>query len=773
MAKRCVNHNISFLFLIIIFSITLPAKIVFSQDLVVLQLILNKENKGEFFLILAPDNNIWIKREEFEKLGLQKGLGENTQFSDETYVSLKSIPGLEFQVNEEQVSLDITAAAHLFKTQGFDAFSKKGYDVKTTHDSSAFLNYSLHYDHQSDIPLLGLTGELGIGVQDYFGKSTFSYEKTEDHNKIVRLMTNLTANNREHSRTIIWGDVPATGVLGTGAILGGINISKDFSLDPYFLKYPSLNLSGALETPSDVEVYSDDSLVRKERLSPGNFSFNEVPATVGLGNARIVIKDVYGRERIISKPYYYTNRLLKKGLHEYSYSLGFIRNNLGIKNFSYRNPAFLGFHNVGITDQIKIGYAAEASKSLINISPAASILIPNAGVLDAVVAVSNASGESGISGFFNYSFQSKNIGASISLTSNSRKYSRLMVRPSDDKPRFQLSSAMGLGREKTGFLTVEWSSSEMYREGTLSRIGVSYNKALTKQITFFIRASETKDRETNTEVLSGINMYLGKDILGHMSYKDGNGPAVKKVGVQKSLPVGRGYGFKSDIEFRDRTYADTRFQYQGNTGIYELTFNNLTRHNGYSVFAAGGMGYIDKSIFFSKPVNDSFAKVKVDNIEGVRVYYYGNEAGRTNKKGELVITDLRSFHDNRIEIESRDIPINYSIDSITQFIFPPFRSGSVVTFDVNKMQAVVGTIYILEDAKEFPAEYKIVFIHVDDKVLKGAIGRDGEFYLENIPQGRHPAKILHKERACIFDIIIPDSEELLIDLGKIICEPEK
>jgi outer membrane usher protein len=770
--KKSVSNKI--FILSIIFFISLSPKAVFPQEIVVLQLILNKDSKGEYFLVIAPDNDVWIKRQEFEKLGLKTGLGGDVQFADETYVSLRSISGLEFNVNEEQVSLDITAAPTLFKEQGFDIFYKKPYNARFLKDPSGFLNYSLYYDHKSEVPLFGVYGELGISVSDYFGKSTFAYDKTGEEEKIVRLMTNLTVNNRDNLRTIIVGDVPASsGASGPGTILGGINISKDFSMDPYFLRFPALNLSGTLETPSDIEVYSDDALVRKERLSPGNFSFNDVPATVGLGNARIIIKDVYGRESTISTPYYYTNRLLKKGLHEYSYSLGFIRKDLGVTSFTYGDPAFLSFHNYGISDQLKIGYAAEASKGLINLGPAATILIPNAGVLDALFSVSNSAGKAGFSGFLGYSFQSKKINANVSLLYNSKEYSNISVKPSDEKARYAFSNAIGFGGEKTGFITMEWSGAEMYLKGKVSRTAVSYNKALTKQTTLFINATEIKDTETNDEVLAGIHMYLGKDILGHVSYTGGKDSEVKKIGVQKSLPAGNGYGFKADVEFKDSVYTDNKLQYQGASGIYQLDLSNRIRNDGYSASVSGGIGYIDRSIFFSKPINDSFAKVKVDDLEGVRVYYYGNEAGRTNEKGDVIITGLRSFNDNRIDIESRDIPINYSIDSMTQYISPLFRSGSIVTFDVNRMQGIVGTVHILEDGKELPAEYKIIFVQVNDRILEGSIGRDGEFYLENIPRGRHAAKIIQKGKDCIFDIIIPDSEEMLVDVGKITCETDK
>lgn len=772
-SKKCVRNSI--FFLLIIFSIIPLIKAAFSQEFVVLKLILNEEDKGEFFLILTPDNDIWIKRDELDKIGLKEGLGRDIQFAQDTYVSLKSIPELEFQINEEEVSLEVTAAPHLFKEQSIDISYKKPYKVLFTKDRSAFLNYALIYDYKTQEPFFNMSGELGISVGDYLGISTFAYEKTEDTENTVRLMTNISVNDRKKLRTVTFGDFSASsGALGSGSVLGGINLSKNFSIDPYLLRYPSLNLSGTLETPSDVEVYLDGLLVRKERLSPGEFLFKDVPAIVGLGTARIVIKDAYGRERIISRPYYYTNRLLKKGFHEYSYSIGFVREDFGVKSFDYGSPVFLSLHNFGFSGNLKIGYAAEASEDLINIGPTVSILVSKAGVLNTAFALSNSKGKSGLSGFWGYSFQSRNINARVSLRSNSEKYSNLTAKPSDDKAKLQFSSAVGFGTKGLGFITAEYSSSEMYSTTKTSRSAISYNKAITKSAIFFITASETKNDETNNEIFLGLHVYFGKDVSGNLSYTGRDGSETKKVSIQKSLPVGSGFGYRANVEnSNDRNNIEGNLQYQNSYGIYEVGFNNRIRDKGYGFSLSGGIGYINKSIFFSRPINDSFARVKIDKLEGVRVYYYGNEVGRTNRKGEVIIPNLRSFHDNRIDIENRDIPINYTIPSLTQYISPPYRSGSLVKFDVSKFQGIVGTIHIIEKREEIPIESAIMLIQIKDKTMEGLVGRDGEFYLENIPLGKHPAKIIYRGKECKFDIIIPESEEILVDLGKIICEIDK
>jgi outer membrane usher protein len=771
--RKCVSLNRTVI--AIVFFIFLLCNAVFSEEQAVFKLILNEQDKGEFFFVLAPEGDILMGQSDFEQLGLKKGFGRGIQYNGTTYVSLKSVPELEFRINEQNVSLDIHASPSLFREHDVNSAYTKPYKVISTRDSSAFLNYAVDYDHSDQETAINISGELGLSTGNYLGMTTFNYQKAEDTDSAVRLMTSLSYNDRDRLETVTLGDFSASsGALGSAILLGGASYSKNFSVDPFFLKLPPLNLSSTIETPSDVEIYLDGTLVRKEKMSPGEITFQDVPATVGFGNANMIIKDVYGRERTVTIPYYYSERLLKKGLQEYSYNAGFIREDFGAKSYSYGKPAAMGFHNFGVSNNLKIGYAAEASSGLMNIGPSVSFLVFNKGIVDAAFALSSNSGESGLSGMLGYTYQSRNINVRLFTRSDSREYSNLAVKPSDDKAKIQFAGSIGFGRKDTGFLGAEYAHADMYNMGWSSRLTVSYNRLLTDWASLFITASETRDNETKDEIFFGIHVYLGKDISGSLNYTKGDDSESQRISMQKSQTPGDGYGFRADmVNSNDTDYVNGAASYQNRYGLYNIDVKRSTEDTDYRLSASGGIGYIDKSVFLSRPITDSFAKVKVDKLEDVRVYYYGNEVGRTNKNGELIIADIRSFQDNKIGIEIQDIPIDYSITSLSRYISPSFRNGSVVEFQISRIQAVSGNIYIIREGAKIPAEFTRLFVQVKDGISEWLVGRNGEFYLENIPPGTHPAKIVYEANECEFDIIIPDSADMFLNVGDFTCEAQK
>ncbi len=748
----------------------------FSQEAVPLKVVINGENIGEFFVVLAPDGDVLIKRDDLEKNNLKNGLGKDLKLNEITYVSLKSIPDLTFLINEKEVSLEIQAAPHLFKEQNINASYTRPYVVSYPKDTSAFLNYGLLYN--SEDTTFNLATEVGLQVRDFLCTSTFNYLKNEHDEKIVRLLTSVRTDNRKNMRTLILGDFSAiSGILGSAPLLGGITFSKNYEVDPYYFRFPSLSLSGALESPSEVGIYVNDMLIKRELLPPGEFLFENIPGEVGLGSTKIIIRDIYGLERIITQPFYYSDRLLKPGLQEYSYSIGFLREDFGEESFSYGNPALLAFHNYGILNKLKIGYTMELSNDVMQIGPTASVLLPKkAGVLDLAFSVSKSHGKTGFGGFVGHFFRSKYIDTVLSLTSLTDDFSNIAVKHSDDKPIFQFLGAIGLRDKNLGSLTTQYSIKRFHIGPDISMLSLSYNKVLTKRSTFFATASrsEVVDSDTINELFCGLHIYFGKDVSGLFSYTKRDNENATKATVTKSLPVGPGFGFTADVENHDdhnnRTDVFGEIKYQNDYGIYGIGYNKSNEREFFLASVSGGIGIIDRSIFFSRPLYDSFAKVKVDGVEGVRIYADGNVATKTNRKGEAIIPFLRSFQDNKIDIENEDIPIDYSITSLTRYINPSLRSGVLVTFDAKKIQGFVGNIYLQVYGEKFPAEAAIVKIQLKDRIVEGLVGKNGEFYFENLPPGTHPATILYNGKECIFDIIVPKTEGIWVNLGKVICE---
>jgi outer membrane usher protein len=83
--------------------------------------------------------------------------------------------------------------------------------------------------------------------------------------------------------------------VGSGAFLGGIGVSRVFSLDPYLFRDPSLGFARALPTPSTVDIYVNGILLRRVQLPPGLVELRNLAVYSGSGFTQVVIRDAFGR----------------------------------------------------------------------------------------------------------------------------------------------------------------------------------------------------------------------------------------------------------------------------------------------------------------------------------------------------------------------------------------------------------------------------------------------------------------------------------------------
>ena len=141
--------------------------------------------------------------------------------------------------------------------------------------------------------------------------------------------------------------------------MGGLGFSKLYKLDPYFITQPMFNLQGVTAFPSQAKIYMDGVLVGTQPIAPGVFDLRNIYTNAGAHKIEVVLTDPFGNEQKISYPLYFSQILLREGLHEYSYNVGFLREQYGVASNKYGKPVFSAFHRYGVTSSFNIEKASD------------------------------------------------------------------------------------------------------------------------------------------------------------------------------------------------------------------------------------------------------------------------------------------------------------------------------------------------------------------------------------------------------------------------------
>lgn len=744
-----------------------------------LRIILNKEEKGEYLVRLTEGGDFLMRTEDLKKLGFSEVKGRISVLEGQEFISLESVEGLKFELNEKKISLEMVADPEILAENVLNLRYPRQPEVYYPKDTAAFLNYAATYARDSfAYDRVVVTDQLGVRSGDFLFLTDSSYsQREEEKGDLVRLMSNITYDRREDLIRAVAGDFFATsGELGSTLNMGGLSLSKNYLIDPYFIKYPEIGFSGITSLPSEIEVYRDGVLIRKDRISPGGFELRDVPAYAGSGLVEVKVKDAFGREQLIQLPYYFTDTLLKKGLHEFNYGLGFLRENYGIASNQYEDFAVLGFHRYGINDSLTAGIRGEASGDLVNAGLSATYLLPsNAGVVNGSLAWSDSKVRgNGLGGSLSYLYQGRELSFNLLVREFTRDYSNISLEKTFERIKYETSVGASYYSPLLGSLSAGFSAIQRYRGPDREIFSSSYSRRLTNHSN--IAALFRMDMESRvSEFAIGLTYYFDHQITASVAYQTADGTSRERVQLTKNLPLGEGFGGRAYFERNhgeSNAYNNYNLQMQYNARHGQFAGEILTVGDAelYSLSTAGGLSLVRDTFSVSRPIQDSFGLVDVGDLKGVRVYLNNQEVGRTGDSGEVLIPNLSSYYDNQISISDKDIPIEYSLPEVMKYVSPPLRSGSYIEFKASKMQAFVGTLKVRVDGEIRPAEYIDLKLTVDGKDLMSYTGKGGEFYFENVNPGKYEGEFRFLDKVFSFDIIFPKGDDVVVDLGEVICE---
>ena len=733
----------------------------------IFELLVNEVPKGEAVLLIKKDS-VWIEQQALDRLELRglDGAGKRTTVGGETYVDLSSLgPKLRFALNDASFQLRLDGAPELLGKSRVDLGTRGPAGLEFRRNASALINYGMNWHGPG---LYDLSAEAGMNLGNALLLTTVS--RTNDR-AVLRGLSSLSFDDRRRLTRWVVGDAIASGGnLGGGVALGGISVSREFDIDPYFIRYPTVGLSGMLETPSTVDVYVNDRLVRREHLPPGQFELANLPVSVGRGVARLVVRDAFGREHETASPYSLTNSVLAPGLHEYRYQFGFVRTVNRNANWDYGAPVLFARHRVGLTEVLTGGVLLQASRDLLNLGPLVTARLP-IGELDLAGGLSRYYGATGLAASAAYSVIDGPVSFGASIRAMNPAYTALGFASLIDRARFEAEVSGGFHVGRAVNFNARYASTDRL-SGDRDCSGVlSASVRIAPNADFIVTGSAgVRNRMRDEQLFAGVTMSLGPRGYASASQTQGAGVDTRAVELTRSLPRDEGYGYRVRWLDGQQRLSSGLGQYQGRFGRYEAGFDASGTRRSPNFSVAGGLALIGGALFPTRSMHDSFALVRVPGAQRVRVYSNNQEVGRTNVNGDLLVPNLLPYYGNTVSISDEDVPLDWNLGRTVATIAPPRRGAATVMFTAQPMHNAMGRLVVNgQTSPPLVPRFGQLELTVAGVTMESPIGRDGEFYLENVSSGPHVASLHYDgiRYACVINM--PQTTEPVTDLGLVRC----
>lgn len=739
----------------------------------VAEVIVNGERRGEFRIHRDRANEYYFRSLDLAALGVQPLPAAQTVLIDnEQWVALRALGPSDIAFDESSVRLALTFPASRLSEHVYDLAPRRPEKALEPRERAAFLNYRLSAseDHSGEPLKMALANELAVRAGDVLLRSESALLRSGGATTAIRYETQLVYDRREDQQRLILGDhTAASGELGSVLPVGGIGFFKLYSMSPYLVRQPMAGFAGTAATPSQVEVRLGGTPVFREQVAPGPFEVRNLQNFAGARDVEVVVRDALGREQVVGFPYYFADQALRSGLHEYSYSVGALRQDLGESNGAYGPGVLAGFHRYGLDDRLTIGLRGEATPGIANLGPTALYRHDRLGALSASVALSTHDGRNGAALSLGHVYQAQRLGLHAMYRHYSDDYATAqdLLAPSTVRAELGVGGSYATSRWGTVFVdhvATERRAASGLPAATMDRLGYTYSFG--SRASFFASLARTSEFARDTQFFVGLLLTLDRATTLNLSAQREEGREHLGAQIARAVPAGEGLGYRVAYDGAtggDSTQLATFVQYNARAASVMVDSSSV-RTSGVSdqrVEGAvmGAVTYAGGRVALTRQIDDSFVAVQLAApLEGVRVYSNNQEVGRTDRDGRLVVPRVGSFYETQISIEERDVPLEYNLGEVRRLVAPPYRSGSLLTFDVRRLRAFEGRL---------PAANAIVTLERDGMTVEFATGRDGRYYLEDIAPGRYRAHLQAEGRDCRFVLDVPSSSEPITVLPEV------
>lgn len=653
-------------------------------------------------------------------------------------VRLRSLPGVQVKYDAAVQSVAIHATADVLRLPTTVVDTSTTIVPKASASPGLLLNYDLYgtQGRGNTSSLNALTELRAFNGSSVLSNTLMSRAARTDgegwQHDSVRLDTTWSKSFPEEMLTLRVGDTTTASLPWSRSTrIGGIQLSRNFALQPYRTTTPLPAFLGSATLPSQVELYINGMRQYTGQVPAGPFQLKTVPSINGAGNAQVVLTDAFGRATTLDFSLYDTQRLLEAGLSDWSVDLGMVRKNYGLRSLDYGNEAAAtGTWRYGVSNSFTLEAHGEATKGLVKGGVGGALLLGQSGVLTGAVAQSSYGAERGSLLNLGYSWRDNRFNFTVEGTRTRGDYRDVASLYGSAPPR-------GSGRASIGYTTSGFGSFGLsylylrYPAQEATRLASAYwFMSLGRSASVNVSLNQNLDNRRERSLFVGFTWALdGKVTTSTGVQRDGDRTTFS-ADAQSSTPSEGGIGWRAGLrQGGGQNGGQAELDYLGRYGRAMAGISMIGDSRYAYAGATGSVAFMGGQPFAARRIDDAFAVVSTDGIAGVPVRLENRDIGTTDSHGMLLVAPLRAYQNNQLSIDPMQLPADVRIERVKTVATPSDRAGTMVRFGITPINAAA-LLLVDEAGKPLPLGSRV---RVNGGTGEPAlVGFDGAVYLESL-----------------------------------------
>ncbi|MNR96209.1 Outer membrane usher protein HtrE precursor [compost metagenome] len=700
------------------------------------------------------DGKLYIRVRDLKTLRVKM----DEHIPDTQWVCINELKGIQFKYLEKEQALNLQVPSSMLTDYSVDLNGQQltsPHLLKMKPLNAAILNYSLYHTMTNDENVFSgsaegifnsAIGNFSSGVL-YNGSNENSYS----HEKWVRLESKWQYVDPEKIRIYTLGDfISNSSDWGSSVRLAGFQWSSAYTQRGDIVTSALPQFSGSAALPSTLDLYVNQQKIYSGLVPSGPFDIKQLPFISG-NEVTLVTTDATGQQSITKQAYYFSSKILAKGINEFSVDVGVPRYNYGLYSNDYDDATFAsGAIRYGYSNSLTLSGGAEASTDgLSNLGTGFAKNLFGFGVINADIAASQYKDENGYSALVGLEGRiCKNISFNTSYRKVFDNYFDLarvsQIRYLKDN---QITS------EPQNYLSYSALADEIFRAGMSYNFYEGYSAYLGyNQIKF----SDNSYKLVSANLSGSLNKNWGfytsayKDYENHKDYgiyfalrytpstrinaitsvssESGKTTYRQEINGFSDPQIGA-FGWGGYVEHdqdAQENNASIYGSYRARAAYLTGRYNRIGENDQVALSATGSLVAAAGRIFAANEIGDGYAVVTNAGPQS-QILNGGVNLGATDRTGRFLISNLRPYQLHHIYLDPSYLPLEWDVTSTNQTAFVGYRQGGLIDFGAH--QVVSGLVKLVDSNNSALLPGYSVRINGQQD---GVVGYDGEVFIPNL-----------------------------------------
>ncbi len=737
------------------------------------------------------DRKLYIRSRDLKALRVKM----DEHIPDNQWVYINDLNGIQFKYLENEQSLNLKVPSNMLTGYSVDLNGQQVTSpnlLKMKPLNAAILNYSLYQTMTNDENVFSGTAEgiFNSAIGNFSSGVLYngSNENSYSHEKWVRLESKWQYVDPEKIRIYTLGDfISNSPDWGSSVRLAGFQWSSAYSQRGDIVTSALPQFSGSAALPSTLDLYVNQQKIYSGLVPSGPFDIKQLPFISG-NEVTLVTTDATGQQSITKKPYYFSSKILAKGINEFSVDVGVPRYNYGLYSNDYDDATFAsGAIRYGYSNSLTLSGGAEASTDgLSNLGTGFAKNVLGIGVMNADIAASQYKDENGYSALIGLEGR---ISKNISFNTSYRKvFDNYFDLARVSQVRYLKDNQ--INAESQNYLNYSALADEIFRAGINYNFYAGYGVYLGYNQ---IKYSDNSYKLLSTNLSGSLDKNWGfyasayKDYENHKDYgvyfalrytpsskvnaitsvsSDSGSLRYRQEIFGLSEPQIGSFGWGGYVE-RDQDAKENNASiyafYRARAAYLTGRYNRFGDNDQVAVSATGSLVAAAGRIFAANEIGDGYAVVTNAGPQS-QIINGGVNLGATDKSGRFLIANLRPYMSHHVYLDPSYLPLEWEVSSTNQTAFVGYRQGTLVDFGAHQ---VISGLVKLVDQKNSPLMpgYTVRINGQQD----GMVGYDGEVFIPNLLKQNKLEIDLLDHGSCQVDFTYNSNQYSTKKLGPYVC----